>query len=275
MSYGEKSRAEGYKYEDLVVERANQLYENSAVKTGDDFHERTYESKKGTKSKTDLVFRDKTVSLKNPGKDSASIQMFITTQNVVTEALNLEGTDVEAAIKLFFGTPYKEDFEKLLVECGIEKEALQWKHETRRQRLLFSSLPRQKQSALLSFFENNKRCLVECALQKGWAKNPKAHAGFMLWSKSSASGKSSLDNMCLFDMKDVINKTCKHDWVVRPSQSVLALGPLTLQMKGSGNKKTWSYHDLQFNTSLNDLKKHGIPYISGSSKYIFDYLAAK
>lgn len=274
MSYGEKGRAEGYDYEDLIVERANQLYENSAVKTGDEHYPRTFGSK-GTKSKADFKFHEKTISLKNPGKNSASIQVFITTQNVVTEAFNLEGSDIEIAIKLFFGTPDKEEFERLLVECEIEKEDLDWKNEFRRQRLLFSSLPKQSQSALTSFFEDNKRYLVECALQKGWAKNPKAHAGFMLWSESSVSDKSSLDNMCLFDMEDVINKICEYDWVVRPRQSVLALGPLTLQMKGSGNKKSWSYHNLQFNASLSDLKKHGIPYISGSSKYILDYLAAK
>ncbi len=273
MSYGEKSRAEGYEYEDLVVERANQLYENSAVKTGDDFHERAHESKTKTKSKTDLVFREKNVSLKNPGENSSSIQVFNTTQNVFTETLNLKGTDIEVALRLLYGTPYKEEFERLLVECGIEKEDLHWEDETRRQRLLFSSLPQQKQSTLLSFFENNKRCLVEATFKKGWAKDSKAHADFMLWSESSMAGKTSLDHMCLFDMKEVINKICEYDWFVRPS-AVLVLGPLTLQMKGSGNKKTWSYHDLQFNTSLNALKKHGIPHISGSSKYIFDYLAA-
>lgn len=274
MSYGEKGRSEGHKYEDLVVERANQLYENSAVKTGDNLCKRAHESKTKTRSKTDLVFLGKNISLKNPGKDSASIQMFVTTQKVFTEAFNLKGTDIEVALRLLYGTPYEEEFERLLVECGIEKEDLDWENEVRRKRLLFSSLPQQKQTDLLSFFENNKRSLVESVFKKGWSKDFKAHADFMLWSESSVAGKTSLDHMCLFDMKEVINKICEYDWFVRPS-AVLVLGPLTLQIKGSGNKKTWSYHDLQFNASLNDLKKHGIPYISGNSKYIFDYLAAK
>ena len=43
------------------------------------------------------------------------------------------------------------------------------------------------------------------------------------------------------------------------SQTVLKLGPITLQMKGSGDKKGTSYHSMQFNASLSDILKYSAP----------------
>ena len=44
-----------------------------------------------------------------------------------------------------------------------------------------------------------------------------------------------------------------HEWMVKPSSTVLALGPLTLQMKGSGKKASSAYHSMQFNASIKEI----------------------
>ena len=277
MSYGEAGRSEGYKYEDTFVKYSNELYENSAAKSTQKVPSTLGD--KLTTAKSDLSVFGQNISLKNPSKSSTSIQVFVTPQHNFLDSCRCSDPGVRTAVSLFFGTLDEKEFEGLLVDTGIKKEDLDYQSEIRRHRVKFYSLPQKYQDALLLFLKDNKRHLVECAVEKGWAEDRQAYAGFMLWSDSSVAGKSSLDNVCLFKMGDVVNKICEYDWDIRlPKETVFALGPLTLQMKGSCKKdkngnRTSSYHNLQFNASLNDLRKSGIPHINGSGKYILDYLA--
>ena len=270
MSYGEKGRVEGYGYEKIIEANANSYSKNSSRPS-----KQGVESILGgtTTSKSDTSINSHNISIKNPGRSGASIQMFVTSQKNIFKGCACDNPDIGIASKLFFGTPDEEEFENLLVQYEIKKEELSYNEETRRRRLKFFSLPQKHQSVLLEFLNTNKRHLVECALRKGWAKDPQSYADFMLWSDSSVGGKSSLEHMCLFDIEDVIDKVCEHDWAIRPSETVFELGPLTLQMKGSG--KGMSKHNFQFKASLDGLRGAGIPYISGNSNHMFAHLEAK
>jgi len=269
MSYGEKGRVEGYGYEKIIEASANSYSKNSSCPS-----KQGVESILGgtTTSKSDTSISDHNISIKNPGRSGASIQMFVTSQKNILKGCGCNNLDVGIASKLFFGTPNEEEFENLLIQCGVKKEKLSYNEEIRRKRLKFFSLPEKYQVSLLTFLNKNKKHLVECALKKGWAKDPQTYADFMLWSDSSVGGKSSLDHMCLFDMRDVIDKVCEYDWSIRSSETVFELGPLTLQMKGSG--KGMSKHNFQFKASLDDLRGSGIPHVSGNSKEVFSHLEA-
>ena len=270
MSYGEKSRAEGYKYEKTVVKEGNLFSKDSSKPS-----EQSVESilgQKQTTSKSDISIFGHNISVKNPGHTGASIQMFVTSQKNTLNACKCDEDDVHTAVGLFFGNPDEKEFKSLLSTAGINEASLEYDSETRRKRLKFSSIPQKYQSALLSFLNENKRFLVECALQRGWAKSPDTYPDFMLWSDSSLGGKSSLQYMCLLKMHDVIDNICAHDWKVRPSGTVFEIGALTLQMKGSGTGMP--KHHFQFKTSLRSLRDSGVPFITAKSEHIFEILEA-
>jgi hypothetical protein len=73
----------------------------------------------------------------------------------------------------------------------------------------------------------------------------------MCWSTK----KDCIQTVQEIDIDSLINNIVdKASVKIRPSQSVIEIGPVTLQMKGSG--KNSDYHNMQFNASLNDLNKY-------------------
>jgi len=271
-SSGAKGRTQGLKYEKLLESTANSRKKGIAAKVPQK-SKSIFGSK--TTPKGDIKINNHTISVKNPGKSSASIQMFVTSQGNILKGCNCDDPIVKEAIQMSFGLPDEKEFHELLKKCDIKESRLSQKDELRRQRLKFSNLPQEHQKALLSFLENHKRYLVECTFRKGWSSNPDTYANRMLWSDSSKGGKNSLNHMCLLHMDDVIDEICKHNWKIRPSGTVFELGPLTLQMKGSGGIQNATYHHFQFNASLNDLRKHGIPYQNGNFQSMLKHLGVQ
>jgi hypothetical protein len=269
---GAKGRAQGFDYEDLLENKANSKKKGVAAKVEQSQPSILGEQK--TTSKADITIYDRTISVKNPGKSTSSIQMFVTPGANILKGCSCGDPVVEEAIQMFFGVPDEKEFYRLLAHHGILTSTLSQKDELRRHRLKFPNLPQSHQDALLLFLNNNKRDLVEFTLRKGWASDSYTYADYMLWSDSSVGGKSSLNHMCLFHMNDVINEICKHNWKPRQSGTVFELGPLTLQMKGSGGITKSAYHHFQFNTSLNDLRKHGIPHQNGNFQSMLKHLEA-
>lgn len=260
---GEMGRCEGYRYEKELAAALNRLFPDIAREAEQSVLSR-FDGYKTT-SKADIVINEEPCSIKNPGRSSSSIQIMVTSAENFFLSL---GTNAETmnSFRLFFGL--HEGFPDLLRENKIENHRLSYDSELRRQRLKFSSLPSGAQKSLLSFLNKNKRDIVEVVFRQGWAKESKHHASKMIWCDSSAAGKSSVDNLCLFDMGEVIEKICQHTWQVRKSETVIELGPLTLQMKGSGKGR--AYHYPQFNTSLNDLQRFGISCIEGNCEKILE-----
>ena len=268
-SSGALGRAQGLQYEKLLENRANSHKKGVATKVPQ--KPKSIFGRK-TRSKGDIAINNHNISVKNPGKSSSSIQMFVTSQDNILKGCNCGDPVVEEAIRMFFGVPDEKEFYRLLAHHSILTNTLSQEDELRRHRLKFPNLPQSHQDALLSFLNNNKRVLVEYTLRKGFSSESHTYANYMLWSDSSVAGKSSLNHMCLFHMNDVINEACKHNWKVRPSGTVFELGPLTLQMKGSGGIENPDYHRFQFNASLNDLRKHGIPHQNGNFQSMLKHL---
>jgi len=262
-SSGEKGRSEGYQYEKQLMDAFNNIIpgiaipaEQSVLSVFDGYR---------TTSKADIIINGDPYSIKNPGRSSSSIQVMVTAAENFFLSLSVNPETMNA-FKLFFGLP--EGFLDLLRENEIKEGALIQDSEIRRKRLKFSSLPPSAQKSLLSFLNKNKRAIVEVVFRQGWAKESKHYANKMIWCDSSVDGKGNVDNLCLFDMDEVIEKICQHTWRVRKSETVIDLGPLTLQMKGSGKGRAKHYP--QFNTSLNDLRKFEISCISSDREEILE-----
>ena len=335
-NYGNKSRAEGLEYEDLLLESMNSIVKNStympvidAKKCDDIFGKKTT-----TKADGMLVdAKTKGISIKNPQKSSSSIQVFIPSKDKLIVALENVLTmpqEVRDYCELWFGVKSQIQLLNLAYSLGVELEQLdfgfrresnsyvvderemkiiekceelldkphkktkekkalcvplakelntseqfdrsgnEWTPESlfstyviyydelRRHRLKHSSIPQIYQDAFSQYINDPfiKSELFDLSLSKGFCKNKVNHAEYMLWCDSTNGGKGTTSHLSVCKMSELKNKVMKFDWVIRDSQTVWAIGPLTLQMKGSGKKSGASYHSPQFNASLNDLKKH-------------------
>ena len=263
---GAKGRSEGLAFEVELIEMFNTVIPNVS-------HAATQSvasTSGGTcRSKTDILVDGESYSIKNPGKSSASIQIMVTALHKFLESYNAD-EDTRNAFKLFLGL--SNGFGKLLKENKIKESDLNYNDELRRQRVKFSSLSQYSRDAILSFLNKNKRDIVDIVVRRGWADDSKDFANKMIWCDSSVHQKSDVEHLCLFDSEEVINTICEYDWEVRPRQTVLYLGPLTLQMKGSG--KGEAYHYPQFNCSLNDLRRAEIVSFEGDYKQILNYMMA-
>ena len=263
-NYGNISRSEGLAYEELLLELLNSTVKNStympvidAKKCDDIFGKKTT-----TKADGMLVdAKTKGISIKNPQKSSSSIQVFIPSKDKLIAALENVLTmpqEVKNYLELWLGQQSQEELFEVCKKMGVEPDGLDYKDEVRRMRLKHSSIPEVYQIAFRQYINDPiiKSELFDLSFSKGFCKNKVNHAEYMLWCDSTKGGKGTTSHLSVCKMSELKNKVMKFDWVIRDSQTVWALGPLTLQMKGSGKKSGASYHSPQFNASLNDLKKH-------------------
>jgi hypothetical protein len=276
---GRKGRNEGYQFEDAVISLINEsqsLPTAAGVGRVEDINNST------TVSKPDIHLLDGDrhigISVKNPKKYTASIQMMIVGLGRFCAAMKYRGIIVppmaRTCLSLFVGDGYK-DFESNLKRAGIAKWKLDYDTEVRRFRCLWSSIPEKYRAALLDFFGSRevKVALLDIVLKQGMASaDPMHEAGWMLWSNGSE--KSDLNRVAAYVTDALVEVAASKEWEVRPSNSVLQLGPLTLQMKGSGSKMSTSYHSLQFNASLSDIVGCGIPMVSGNCEEVVSDILA-
>ena len=134
---------------------------------------------------------------------------------------------------------------------GVDPKLLNEKTEISRGRLLASSIKNSKQ--LVNWLEANKRKILEFVFKTGFnnPNNAATIASHIIWSKQKNSPEFEVIAIDPLIDSIVANSTVK----VRSSQSVFEIGPVTLQMKGSGHSAA-AYHNMQFNASLNALKKY-------------------
>ena len=271
-NYGEKSRAEGHDYEDVVADNFNQCGLLSRVISNEKVSG-ILDSK--TTAKSDVNIRERLgLSVKNPQKSSSSIQMMIMPQRSMIKFLN-PTDEVTKYVKLFFGGKH---FEQVCNDVGVHYNSLDFDQEARRSRCLHTSIPGNIQGAFLEYMnrDNIKKLIVTTVLKKGFCSEETHWADKMLWSDSSEEGgKSNTKHVYLCDIEELIENICENEWIIRDSNSVWELGPLTLQMKGSGKKRGSSYHSLQFNMSLNDLRnkcENMENFVNGSCSEIASYL---
>ncbi len=207
------------------------------------------------RNKNDLILESSTsqhgISVKNPKTSSTTIQMQIIYKEKLLAQLNSVKEvpqDVIEFFNLFFGGNLEEDCQRL----GIDYTSLEYKNERRRDRALWDSIPERYKASFLDYFNDPqvKKETLEIVLKRG--VTALAGSDFMVWCDSSVAGKSSVDNLVAYRVDSLISDICKsYTWT--PSYhngicSALYLGPVALQMKGSGKGK--SYHSPQFRMSL-------------------------
>jgi len=254
-------------YEDLIVVDAKQIVKGSIASTATNKNDLIMESTKGSYG----------ISVKNPKTTSTTIQMQIIYKEKLLAQLNTVKPvpqDVSDFFDLFFGGNLEEDCARL----GVDYEALEYDNERRRNRALWDSVPAKLRKAFLDYFsdEEIKREVLEVVLKRG--VTALGGSDFMVWCDSSVDGKSNPENLVGFRIDSLIDDICKkYSW--KPNYhngmcSAVYLGPINLQMKGSGKGK--SYHSPQFRMSLSNACRlcPNVRMYKGSTLGIVPYLPA-
>ena len=252
---GRKGRQTGLDFEDIVKsERGGFKPEDKK----DIFGERI------TTCKTDIKVGNNNFSIKNPKTPSSSLQIQVCSAKRFYRLFNMP-KEVKLAFDQFLGNhpdfykgkEYKNIFESVCKEeWKKDLKTLHADREIRRNRLLFQNIDNGPQ--MLAWLEKNIKKIAVFVFKTSF-NNPKykdAIANKMLWTQK----KSDYASLVEVDIDDMIENICLKSTVkVRDNkkhgQSVIEIGPLTLQMKGSG-KSGAVYHHMQFNASYKDLKKY-------------------
>lgn len=216
-----------------------------------------------TKSKTDVLTKEHNYSVKNPEKASTSTQIQVCPVNRFCRLFNISGT-LKIQFDQFFGNHgfFKnagKDKGKFVQHCtniwNIDTKKLHPDNEIRRNRLLLSSI--KDGHNMLQWFQNNMKAVLTFVFKTSFndPANADTIANRILWveKKNDYSSKVEIDIDTLID-SITKTSTVKIRDSKRYGQSVIEIGPVTLQMKGSGSKS--GYHSMQFNASLNDIKKY-------------------
>jgi len=262
QSGGKKGRADGLKFEDQVGEGLNTNGKIPGVLMEDP---ESAKEKADWSGKPTTVKSDKNItkggkivtgiSIKNsPGSTQMQIISFEALIFELDRALPIP-PDAKRALELFTGNSTSgETFGQMLAMENILIASLCPPCEVRRKRLLWTSLPAAYSSSLLAYLSNPaaKRRLLNVIYREGTASG--GFADWQCWCDTKVKGKNNPNALVVFNLKDFIDLLMGEQWTVRPSEAVLALGPLTFQMKGSGKGK--AYHNPQFNMSLNAVRKH-------------------
>ena len=256
---GERGRKEGFLFE----QRLRESISGKEVAWGIDiFNERK------TTPKTDLISVRKVnqrnvtenISLKNPKNERMSVQLQIGSVNRFNKLFEISQQIMDVMNPFFGNDPllstkegYKNNlqFKNLCSKWGVEYNNLNVKDEVRRCRVSGSNIPQFKD--FLIWIDRNKRQISEFVLSTGF-NNPTKHPETIADTIMFAAKKNDLNSIEKFAISDVVNKIAANAEVkLRKSGTVIEIGPITLQMKGSG--KGASYHYMQFNMSLVDLRK--------------------
>lgn len=253
---------------------AKQLSGVIGRQTGLDFEEaleqkfsgRTPEDKKDiwgeskTRSKTDLIVGSKNYSIKNPKLPSTSTQVQVCSADRFHRLFN-PPMAIQQGINKFVGnhpkllttSGYKGNSEVMTEVClawGIDPKTLNSNSEFRRSRLLANNIDNMED--VTTWFSENIVSIFNFALATSFndPKNTDTIADTIWWS----SKKNSTEDIREFKISDILRKVEKNAEVsISKNKSVIKMGPMTLQMKGSGTGS--AYHNMQFNMSLNDLEK--------------------
>jgi len=240
---GLRGRDEGHDFEKTVRLNKNGRFPSDML---DIWGERT------TTSKTDVVTEDYNYSIKN---SQTSTQIQVCSVNRFCRLFNIDD-NLKIQFDQFFGNHgyfkdqnlFKEHCEKV---WGIDTRYLSQKYEIRRNRVLGSNLTNSQ--SMVDWFQENIRSVLEFVFKTSFNNpaNTETIANRVLWTKE----KDCYESRSEFDIDPLINKIAESAIVrIRPNGSVVELGPVTLQMKGSG-KTAALYHNMQFKGSLKDIEK--------------------
>ena len=211
-----------------------------------------------TRSKTDLIIGSKNYSIKNPKAPSTKTQVQVCSADRFHRLLNPPLT-VQEGINKFVGNHpklltkegYKGNTKIMREVCkswGVDFNTLDSDSECRRSRLLSDNIHNMEE--VTNWFFENRTSVFKFALSTSF-NDPKNHdtiADTIWWS----SKKNDINSIKEFSIAEILKKVEEDAEVsISVNKSVIKIGPMTFQMKGSG--KGSAYHNMQFNMSLNDL----------------------
>ena len=249
ISGGRAGRTAGFKLEQQLKVK----YNGVEPENGQDLW-----GERSTISKTDIIFGKKNCSIKNSG---TATQIQICSAERFSRKFNLP-KKVKEALDQFVGNHplllTKKGFKRnptvmkeVCEQWSVNFKDLDSKSEQNRGRLTAKNI--KNMNHLVDWFTNNIEAVYRFTLAESFnnPKNKKNIANTIWW----AAVKDDPDSIVEFDIEEIITQAKKKAKVkIRESQTVIELGPLTLQMKGSG-KSGLNYHSMQFNMSLKDLTK--------------------
>ena len=205
-----------------------------------------------TRCKTDVVTKYHNYSIKN---SQTSTQIQVCSVDRFSRLFNID-SHLKPQFDQFFGNHgYFKDQKLFREHCekiwGIDTKNLSEENEIRRNRVLGSNLTNSQ--SMVDWFQENIRPVLEFLFKTSFNNpvNTETIANRVLWTKE----KDCYESRCEFDIDPLIDKIAEKAIVkIRPNGSVIEIGPVTLQMKGSG-KSASAYHNMQFNASLKDIEK--------------------
>ena len=244
---GRTGRTSGFKFEQKLKIK----YNGVVPENGQDLW-----GERSTMSKTDIIFGKKNCSIKN---SETSTQIQICSAERFSRKFNLP-KKVKEALDQFVGNHplllTKKGFKgnptvmkEVCEQWSVKFKDLDSVSEQNRGRLTAKNI--KNMSHLVDWFTNNMEDVYRFVLAESFndPKNKDNIANTIWWS----AVKDDPDSIVEFDIEKIIYQAKKKAKAsIRESQTVIELGPLTLQMKGSG-KSGSSYHCMQFNMSLKDL----------------------
>ena len=218
-------------------------------------------NEKPTTPKTDSVNPDgNRYSIKNPKNTSTWIQTQVCSVERFCRRFGITGSSRES-FNMFFGShkdlmrkdTYKDNPENFKRVCesvwGIDTKNLDYKVELRRSRLSADNV--RDVENITEWFHYNIEEVTRFVLAESFnnTNNIETIANKMAW----ATTKNDLDSVRVFDIEEIVKEAGLLGCHIKDSRTVLRVGVLDLQMKGSGVGTL--YHNMQFKCSYNQIKE--------------------
>ena len=257
---GEEGRSSGLEYEvSLVKKFGGETFTNEKVKSL---------CRKLTTRKADIKINNTIISVKNPKASSTSTQVQVCPYSTFKCYFPNIPSSVEYSLRSFVGDftdnrKGKENKDHFFMLCEIvgikDPQNTLSSEELRRVRVDSFSLGKDNCDTVVEWLHKNREEIYRFIFQDGVMHSSLERPTKLWWSHK----KNDLANISKFDMSDILERArnIKKTEVrfrdeggkgkLQKGGTVIQVGAITLQMKGSG--KGSAYHNLQFNCSLNDL----------------------
>ena len=222
-------------------------------------------NEKPTTPKTDSINPDgNRYSIKNPGKPWTSTQIQLCSVERFCRRFGIKGS-LRTSFDMFFGSDksllgmktYKNNSKNFKSVCKtawkVDTKNLCAESEIRRCRLNADNVKGMKN--IVKWFKKNIKEVTKFVLSESFnnTNNTDVIPNKMAW----ATIKGDIDSIRVFDIDKILKKVASlkssEKCYIKDSKTVIRVGILDLQMKGSG--KGSIYHGMQFNCSYNQIKE--------------------
>ena len=103
---------------------------------------------------------------------------------------------------------------------------------------------------VINWIDINKQGIIKFIFSTGFAVDKQYHSDKLVYVRE----KNCLDQIDIIEIDKIIERSSDWSISISSKKTVIKIGPITLQMKGSG--KNAAYHSMQFNCKRTDLIKY-------------------